>query len=207
MTVGDTNYANNIGTCRHVQRQHSTAPPTCSATPEPTGRRHAGHDHRRDVEHRHLERVPQELRPQAGHPVRLLHQLRRVLLDGPITPTINGNLYSTLTKLSANCQAATTLSVFQTAGYSWAFHEVGSGGGYTHIQTPNKKSCLFSNRNVDPPTTGVAGLLSASSNHAGGVNVGFLDGSVRFVKNSVNQTTWWSLATKAGGEIIGGDSL
>jgi prepilin-type N-terminal cleavage/methylation domain-containing protein/prepilin-type processing-associated H-X9-DG protein len=124
----------------------------------------------------------------------------------PISPVVSGDLYSTLRTLSAHCQAATTLAKFQTAGYTWAFHEVGSGGGYTHIQTPNKKSCLFSNRNVDPPTTGIAGLLAASSYHPGGVNVAFLDGSVRFIKDSVNQVTWWSLATKAGGEVLSADS-
>ncbi len=125
----------------------------------------------------------------------------------PISPTVTGSLYTTLAMLSAHCQASTKLSVYQTPGYTWAFHEVGSGGGYTHTQTPNKKSCVFSNRNVNPPTTGIAGLLSASSYHPGGVNVGFLDGSVHFIKNSVSQTTWWALATKAGGEIISSDSF
>jgi len=38
------------------------------------------------------------------------------------------------------------------------------------------------------------------------VNTGFLDGSVRFVKNSVSNQTWWGLATKAGGEIIDASS-
>jgi hypothetical protein len=38
------------------------------------------------------------------------------------------------------------------------------------------------------------------------VNVAMLDGSVRFVKNSVNGLTWWALATKAGGEVISADS-
>jgi prepilin-type N-terminal cleavage/methylation domain-containing protein/prepilin-type processing-associated H-X9-DG protein len=124
----------------------------------------------------------------------------------PISPVITGNLYTTLGKLSADCQKSTTLSKFQTPGYTWAFHEAGSGGGYTHIQTPNKKSCVFSNRNVDPPTTGIASLISASSYHSGGVNVGFMDGSVRFIKDSINQVTWWSLATKSGGEIVSSDS-
>ena len=34
-----------------------------------------------------------------------------------------------------------------------------------------------------------------------------LDGSVKFVKNSVNPPTWWAIATKAGGEVISADSL
>jgi hypothetical protein len=33
-----------------------------------------------------------------------------------------------------------------------------------------------------------------------------LDGSVRFVKDTVAPATWWALATKAGGEVISSDS-
>jgi hypothetical protein len=36
--------------------------------------------------------------------------------------------------------------------------------------------------------------------------MGMADGSVRFIKNSISLTTWWSLATIAGGEIISSDS-
>ena len=48
--------------------------------------------------------------------------------------------------------------------------------------------------------------IGASSYHPGGVNTGFLDGSVRFVKNSINPQSWWALSTKAGGEVISADS-
>jgi len=34
-------------------------------------------------------------------------------------------------------------------------------------------------------------LVGASSNHPGGVNVGMLDGSVRFIKDTVAPATWW----------------
>ena len=36
----------------------------------------------------------------------------------------------------------------------------------------------------------------------GGVNVVMLDGSVRFVKDAVNQPTWWAVATYSGREVI-----
>ena len=50
-------------------------------------------------------------------------------------------------------------------------------------------------------------MIGAQSNHSGGVNVGFLDGSVKFIKDSVSLQTWGAIATKAGGEVIGADSL
>lgn len=46
-----------------------------------------------------------------------------------------------------------------------------------------------------------------SSHHPGGVNMALSDGSVRFIKNTVNLYTWWSLATIAGGEVISADSF
>ncbi len=49
-------------------------------------------------------------------------------------------------------------------------------------------------------------MIGASSNHPGGVNTGFIDGSVRFVKNTINSQTWTALATKAGGEVVSADS-
>ena len=48
--------------------------------------------------------------------------------------------------------------------------------------------------------------LAASSNHPGGVNALFADGSVHFIKNSVNPVTWYGLGTIAGGEVISSDS-
>jgi len=47
---------------------------------------------------------------------------------------------------------------------------------------------------------------NANSFHPGGCNVGFADGSVRFVKSSLAMKTWWSLGTKASGEIVSSDS-
>ncbi|WP_165066965.1 DUF1559 family PulG-like putative transporter [Paludisphaera rhizosphaerae] len=44
------------------------------------------------------------------------------------------------------------------------------------------------------------------SRHPGGVNSLFADGSVRFIKSSINPIPWQALATRAGGEILSSDS-
>lgn len=44
------------------------------------------------------------------------------------------------------------------------------------------------------------------SEHPGGVNFLFCDGSVRFLKRSIARATYSSLGSKAGGEVIGADS-
>ena len=49
-------------------------------------------------------------------------------------------------------------------------------------------------------------MASASSNHPGGVNVLFMDGSVRFVKSSVSYQAWYAIATPNYGEVVSSDS-
>ncbi len=44
--------------------------------------------------------------------------------------------------------------------------------------------------------------IPASSYHTGGVNVGFADGSIRFVRNSVSFAAWQAYGTSSGGEVI-----
>jgi prepilin-type N-terminal cleavage/methylation domain-containing protein/prepilin-type processing-associated H-X9-DG protein len=50
------------------------------------------------------------------------------------------------------------------------------------------------------------GIYSLSSNHPGGANVAMADGSVRFLKNSTNLNTIWSLGSRDNGEVISADS-
>jgi prepilin-type processing-associated H-X9-DG protein len=49
-------------------------------------------------------------------------------------------------------------------------------------------------------------MITATSNHPGGVNLGMADGSVRFIKDSVAPQTWWAIGTKAAGEVLSSDS-
>ncbi|MEN6457831.1 MAG: DUF1559 domain-containing protein [Thermoguttaceae bacterium] len=48
---------------------------------------------------------------------------------------------------------------------------------------------------------------AARSRHPGGVNCGFCDGSVAFISDPIDATTWHALWTRAGGEITSGDSF
>jgi prepilin-type processing-associated H-X9-DG protein len=49
-------------------------------------------------------------------------------------------------------------------------------------------------------------IVNATSNHPGGCNVLFADGSVRFVKSSTDMRIWMQLGTIAGGEVVSADS-
>jgi prepilin-type N-terminal cleavage/methylation domain-containing protein/prepilin-type processing-associated H-X9-DG protein len=50
------------------------------------------------------------------------------------------------------------------------------------------------------------GAFGLSSYHSGGANVAFADGSVRFLKTSINQVTLWGLGSRAQGEVISSDA-
>ncbi len=60
---------------------------------------------------------------------------------------------------------------------------------------------------VGLPKANLAANGDACSFHPGGVNMLMGDGSVRFIKNSINPYTWWSLATIQGGEVISADAF
>jgi len=46
----------------------------------------------------------------------------------------------------------------------------------------------------------------ATSRHPGGVNVLLADGSVKFIKDTVNMRTWMAVGTRNGGEVVSSDS-
>ena len=47
---------------------------------------------------------------------------------------------------------------------------------------------------------------NAQSNHSGGVNTLLADGSVKFIKDSINPLTWMAIGTKASGEVVSADA-
>jgi prepilin-type processing-associated H-X9-DG protein len=56
-----------------------------------------------------------------------------------------------------------------------------------------------------PNSPGVFDADSTSSPHRTGVPFLFGDGSVQFLSNSIAIPVWMALATRAGGEAVGGD--
>jgi prepilin-type processing-associated H-X9-DG protein len=127
----------------------------------------------------------------------------------PAVPAGAVGLQNILAPISASCQSSRTQSGFTTKGYSWSDSGCGIGGCYSHLNTPNKRACTYSNLTAGYTANvlySVGTMIGASSYHPGGVNVGFLDGSVKFIKDSVSFATWGAIATKAGGEVISADS-
>jgi prepilin-type N-terminal cleavage/methylation domain-containing protein/prepilin-type processing-associated H-X9-DG protein len=103
---------------------------------------------------------------------------------------------------------ATSTNIGDDHGYRWSMGITGYSL-FNTIQTPNDKQFPFSACRLDGdalnyPDSGFA--YGSSSAHPGGINVALADGSVRFVKDGINRMTWWSLGTKANGEVVGADS-
>ena len=98
----------------------------------------------------------------------------------------------------------TALRLTHAQGASWVMGEM-CCTQYNHVSTPNTKTCAglgFSNNNM----ANMPMQVPPSSNHPGGVNVLFGDGSTRFVKTTVNLLTWRALGTRNGNEVLSSDS-
>jgi prepilin-type processing-associated H-X9-DG protein len=103
-----------------------------------------------------------------------------------------------LTKYIGQCNALRTSTTNQAndVGSYWAAGRMIQGPIINELLTPNSpnQDCYcFAQWD---------GLKTCRSRHPGGVNVLLADGSVKFIKNSINQSTWWALGTKSGGEVI-----
>jgi prepilin-type N-terminal cleavage/methylation domain-containing protein/prepilin-type processing-associated H-X9-DG protein len=111
---------------------------------------------------------------------------------------------------TAAFQAATTSGVTDMKGWRWGL----GASGYSMfncIQTPNDKQypiggCRENFQVGGSPWPDASFSIGAASNHPGGCNVLFADGSVRFVKDSINRMTWWALGTRSNGEVISSDA-
>ena len=118
---------------------------------------------------------------------------------------------ATLTAALNTCtqayQVGQQTAVNVSVGNRWGW----GGTGETLFNTivpPNSKQWAWNTcQTCGPPCApSEAPFSNAQSNHPGGVNVMMGDGSVRFIKDSINMQTWMGLGTRMGGEVISADS-
>ncbi len=133
-----------------------------------------------------------------------------IVCDYSLRGTANADYVLYTTKCQNN-----TARFFAFKGEYWHIGDTGRGGFYSHTTPPNQRSCycsesgpraaqsVFPLPNPEDPET----LIGASSYHPGGVNCLFMDGSVRFIKNSVNYQMWLAIATTAQSETVSADAL
>ncbi len=56
---------------------------------------------------------------------------------------------------------------------------------------------------IHPPNSPLCHVCQMYAEHPGGCHVGLGDGSVRFVSEYINQTTWAALSSRSMGEVVG----
>ncbi len=131
------------------------------------------------------------------------------------TPSIEVNNVATL-PLSAVFQAFRNCSdtyfagndhVQTDRGYRWTDGRAGYTL-FTTIAVPNDPLFPLNGCRIDVEYawSDSQQITPATSQHPGGVNVLFADGSTRFVLNSIGRSTWWALGTRAGSEAISAGS-
>jgi len=100
------------------------------------------------------------------------------------------------------CPAASCNPSLATASGN-ALYPTGNadGGGWAQANIKNGTNPTYEwiNYGVNIPTEGQ--FINASSGHAGGINVLFCDGSVRFLQDSVDGTVYSKLITPAGARL------
>jgi len=90
-------------------------------------------------------------------------------------------------------------------GLTWAYTDGWERHVYAHLMPPNAPPIHTYNTITFQCNEGDSGM-NPTSNHPGGVNVSMMDGSVRFIKNTVNLDAWWALGTRGRGEVLSADS-
>jgi prepilin-type N-terminal cleavage/methylation domain-containing protein/prepilin-type processing-associated H-X9-DG protein len=120
----------------------------------------------------------------------------------------NSNLPAVLQGLQACTTAFKAGSNIQSnKGQLWAF----GARAYTLFQTiqvPNDQQYPFGSCEFGCVGCGLdqSWAVGAGSQHSGGANVLMGDGSVKFIKNSVSQQSYFALGTKSNGEVIDASS-
>jgi prepilin-type N-terminal cleavage/methylation domain-containing protein/prepilin-type processing-associated H-X9-DG protein len=94
------------------------------------------------------------------------------------------------------------VGIYGVRGLMWGYGNMGFTMFNTIAKPNSVASWAFCGNTY---STAMPTYSEADSYHAGGVNTLMADGSVKFIKDSINQMTWFALGTKGNGEVIGAD--
>ncbi len=129
----------------------------------------------------------------------------------PDIPTV---LASVAAAPSAGCKVATIPSGQPGGGHTKWSNGNSFYDGFTTALPPNTKSpagspAVDSDMSSEDEDDGgpTYAAVTSRSYHPGGVNALFGDGSVRFIKSTIQWQTWRALGTIGGGEVISADSF
>jgi prepilin-type N-terminal cleavage/methylation domain-containing protein/prepilin-type processing-associated H-X9-DG protein len=126
--------------------------------------------------------------------------LASMLFDAQSNPTVT---QSVIQLCSTAYQSGGANYIDLQRGENWA-HGSMAMNMFNTVVTPNAFNDTWTHCGLNASSRAV--LSNADSYHNGGVNTLMSDGSVKFIKDSVNQRTWWALGTRAGGEVVSSDS-
>ena len=122
------------------------------------------------------------------------------------TQVASGNLANALNQCTATFMAGAPGTISNVNGVRWGWGSMGITLMNTVVPPSSTQyqwnACRTSCPNCSPDD---ASYSNAQSNHPGGANVMFADGSVRFLKSSISQLTYMALGTRAGGEVVSAD--
>ncbi len=147
------------------------------------------------------------------------HDCDAIPAPGPSGATAYPDVSTVLASIAAapglgSCKLATAPTGFPGGGHTHWSNGNSFYDGFTTALPPNTyspagSSALDTDMSSEDEDDGgpTYAAVTAHSYHSGGVNVLFGDGSVKFVKNSINWQIWRALGTVAGGEVISSDAF
>jgi prepilin-type N-terminal cleavage/methylation domain-containing protein/prepilin-type processing-associated H-X9-DG protein len=106
----------------------------------------------------------------------------------------------TMSQYHDSCQFSRSCDLTYTIphGRAWISGWTLVANTYTHVRSINSRNCHLHGGEDDGTN-----LISPSSRHPGGVNALLVDGSVRFIAETIDLPVWWALGSRDEGEVLG----